>query len=63
MQGDHPKRRTAVRQLDLVRTQDPARLEGKNPPVKLDEETLHVLVALMADALLAVAPHPEVDDE
>ncbi len=52
-----------MRQLDLVRAQDPVALETNNPPVKLDEETLRALVALMAAALVAVAWCPEVDDE
>jgi len=63
MHGGHTRRRTAVRQLDLVRTQDPIPLESKRPPLKLDEETERALLALMAQALVAVARCLEVDDE
>ena len=52
-----------MRQLDLVGTQDPIPLESKRPPLKLDEETEGALLALMAQALVAVARCLEVDDE
>jgi hypothetical protein len=52
-----------VRQLELVRQEDSVPLKTKRPPAKLDDEALRALVALMAEAIVAVVRHPEVGDE
>jgi hypothetical protein len=51
-----------VRQLELVRRDDPRRPDSLSP--QLDEKTLRELVAVMAEAILAVLrSRTEADDE
>lgn len=52
-----------MRQLELVHREHLVPPKTKSVSLKLDDETLRVLVALMAEAILVVAQHPEVGDE
>ncbi len=53
-----------MRQIELIRREHPGQLQPASPlPRKLYDEILRELVALMAEAILAVARCPEVDDE
>ena len=53
-----------MRQIELIRREHPGQLQTASPlPRKVDDESLHALVALMAEAILAVARCLEVDDE
>lgn len=53
-----------MRQIELIRRESPGQLKSASPlPRKLDDESLRELVALMAEAILAVARCLEVDDE
>lgn len=52
-----------MRQLELVRREHLVPPKTKRVSVKIDDETLRALVELMAEAILAVAQCPEVDDE
>ena len=53
-----------MRQLELIRKEGPGQHKAESLlPQKLDDETLRELVALMAQAILAVARSPEADDE
>jgi hypothetical protein len=53
-----------VRQLELIRREDPSQRKNEGLlSTKVDDERLRELVALMAEAILAVARNPEVDDE
>jgi hypothetical protein len=64
MVGGPTRRKIAVRQLELICREDPG--QGKNESLlsgKVDNEILRELVALMAEAILAVARSREVDDE
>ena len=64
MVGGPTRRKIAVRQLELIRREDPAERKTESlVPRKVDDETLRELVALMAEAILAVVRSPEVDDE
>jgi hypothetical protein len=63
MHAGHTRRKNAVRQLELVRREHLVPTKTKSVSVKIDDETLRALVALMAEAILAVAQCPEVDDE
>jgi hypothetical protein len=64
MHGNHPRREIAMRQLELIRRENPGQLKSESPfPLKVDDETLRALVALMAEVILAVAQCREVDDE
>ena len=51
-----------MRQLDLVRRENPR--QPNSPSPRLDEETVRELVAVMAEAILAVLrSRTEADDE
>jgi hypothetical protein len=64
MVGGPTRRKIAVRQLELIRRENPDQRKTESLlPRKVDDETLRELVALMAEAILAVACSPEVDDE
>jgi hypothetical protein len=64
MVGGPTRRKIAVRQLELIRRGNPDQRKTESLlPRKVDDETLRELVALMAEAILAVACSPEVDDE
>jgi hypothetical protein len=64
MAGGPTRRKIAVRQLELIRRENPDQRKTESLlPRKVDDETLRELVALMAEAILAVACSPEVDDE
>ena len=64
MVGGPTRRKIAVRQLELIRREGPDQHKAESLlPQRLDDETLRELVALMAQAILAVARRPEVDDE
>jgi hypothetical protein len=64
MYGGPTRRKIAVRQLELIRRENPDQRRTESPlPRKVDDETLREIVALMAQAILAVARSPEVDDE
>jgi hypothetical protein len=64
MVGGPTRRKIAVRQLELIRRENPDQRRTESLlPRKVDDETLRELVALMAEAILAVACSPEVDDE
>jgi len=64
MIGGPRRRKIAVRQLELIRRENlAARKTESLVPRKVDDETLRELVTLMAEAILAVACSPEVDDE
>ena len=53
-----------MRQLELIRRKNPGQVKTESPLLLIvDDETLHELVVLMAEAVLAVARSPEVDDE
>ena len=52
-----------MRQLELLRREGPDQIKTKSLPLKIDDETLRELVMLMAEAIVAVALDPEVDDE
>ncbi len=52
-----------MRQLELIRRGDPDRPPEQPLLLKLDDETLREVIALMAEAILAVRRQPEVDDE
>ena len=52
-----------MQQLELVRRENPGQHMTQELPAKLEDEALRALVALMADAILAVVRQPEVDDE
>ena len=60
--GGLVRRETAVHQLELVPREDPQ--QSKGPLPKLDDKTLREVVALMAEAILAVLGNrTEGDDE
>jgi hypothetical protein len=64
MVGGPTRRKIAVRQLELIRREGHEQHKAESLlPQKLDDETLRKLVALMAEAILAVVCSPEVDDE
>jgi hypothetical protein len=64
MVGGPTRRKIAVRQLELIRKEGPGQHKAESLlSQKLDVETLRELVALMAEAILAVARSPEADDE
>jgi hypothetical protein len=63
MNGGLTRRKTAVRQLELIRPENPNQPLGQPLLLNLDEETLRELIALMAEAILAVRREPEVEDE
>jgi hypothetical protein len=64
MVGGSTRRKIAVRQLELIRRENLAERKTESlVPGRVDDETLREVVALMAEAILAVACSPEVDDE